>query len=33
MAYGIDAFSFLNRKFKVFILLIFGAILVGKWSD
>ncbi|XP_058956788.1 UDP-glucuronic acid decarboxylase 1 [Pocillopora verrucosa] len=32
MAYGIDAFSFLNRKFKVFILLIFGTILVVSWA-
>lgn len=33
MVYGIDVFFFFNRKFKVFILFIFGIILVGKWSD
>ena len=30
MGYGIDAFRFLNRRFKVFILFMFGTILVGK---
>lgn len=30
MAYGIDAFSFLNRKCKILILAVFGTILVGK---
>lgn len=30
MAYGIDAFSLLNRKCKVLILAVFGTILVGK---
>ncbi|XP_020623371.1 UDP-glucuronic acid decarboxylase 1-like isoform X1 [Orbicella faveolata] len=32
MAYGIDAFSLLNRKFKIFILFIFGTILVVSWA-
>lgn len=32
MAYGIDAFSFLNRKFKVLILAVFGTILVVTWA-
>ncbi|KAJ7391093.1 hypothetical protein OS493_020117 [Desmophyllum pertusum] len=29
---ALDAFSFLNRKFKIFIFLIFGAILVVSWA-
>ena len=33
MAFGIDALSFPNRKFKIFILFIIGTILVGKWGD
>ncbi|XP_078379737.1 UDP-glucuronic acid decarboxylase 1-like [Oculina patagonica] len=32
MAIGIDAFSFLNRKFKIFVLFIFGTILVVSWA-